>query len=62
MVKEVLAAAAIVIGMALQGDGEIMVIGVEALEEALEEEQVLEEVHLEDHLIDLIGSQLHCPL
>ena len=42
MVKEVLAAAAIVVGMVLPGEGGIMMIGAEALEEALEEEQVLE--------------------
>ena len=58
MVEEVLAAAAIVVGMVLPGEGGIMMIGAEALEEALEEEQVLEE----DYLADLVGGLLHCLL
>ena len=61
MVEEVLAAAAIVVGMVLPGEGGIMMIGAEALEEALEEEQVLEGV-LEGHLMDLAGHPLPHPL
>ena len=38
-----------------------MMIGAEALEKALEEEQVLEGV-LEGHLMDLAGHPLHHPL
>ena len=60
MVEEVLAAAAIVVGMVLPGEGGIM-IGVEALEEVLEEKQVLEG-GLEGHLMDLAGHPLHHPL
>ena len=55
MVEEVLAA--IVVGMVLPGEGGIMMIGAEALEEAFEEEQVLE-----GPLIDLAGPPLCHPL
>ena len=61
MVKEVLAAAAIVVGMVLTGKGGIMEIGAEAFEGSLEEEQILEGV-LEGHLMDLAGHPLHHPL
>ena len=61
MPEEVLAAAAIEVGMVLPGEGGIILIGEEALKEALEEEQVLEGV-LEGHLMDLAGHPLHHPL
>ena len=62
MVEDFLAAAAIIVGMVLPGDGGIMVIGAEALKEALEDEQVREGIHLEGHLADLVSCLLHCLL